>query len=490
MAFTVTNSPQSTTVHKKAITAAFSNYDGVDSTRNTTQIKVDFSEDITLDATTPFSCSSSYVQYTGIYRKISNRSYTFFVTRSANLSTATTVSAIFQVKIKTPIINIFTSATMNVHMNAKRTNNTHLGHLEEMLAASQMNAGKTVSPTTYTLGSFASSANKWWGALLAPNGNIYASPVTQTAMLKINTVSDTVTTFGSITDTNRNYERAFVGHNGKLYFIAWNNRKIIEVDPSNDSLTLRTPTGLDSGTATAGYEGGISAMNGETYIWSQTAAGITTGTIYKLNLDTFAATAVATFTKRPSPYLGWTDGKVYGGSLDGAFTSFDPSNNQIISHTSFTTSQTNAGNGIVFSNTQGQWLQGNLVQSFVASNLPWFNMNTKTFNYAGVGGAVNYPSSWVSYPDGNAYMLTSYYTWIARLYTEANNAPNVTRDYYKTNVGSATNNGSRRAILAPNGKIYTIPHTDTQVRVFNPGISGLVMPSIDCLTSSWFNMTV
>jgi streptogramin lyase len=104
------------------------------------------------------------------------------------------------------------------------------------------------------------------GGVLAPNGFIYAAPHAVNYFYKINTTNNTVSTFGTVPNTNAggNFNGLVVGKNGKIYYVPHSNQNIVICDPSNDSMTsFQRPIG-PQGAYFRSFDGGIS-VNGFVY---------------------------------------------------------------------------------------------------------------------------------------------------------------------------------------------------------------------------------
>jgi len=117
--------------------------------------------------------------------------------------------------------------------------------------------------TTTLFGSLSGSA-RFIGGVLAPNGFIYASPYNAGYFMKINPETNQISTFGS-KPTNSRHVMNIVAPNGKIYYCPIESNLTIRViDPTNDSITsFDYPSGLTN--TTTPYSGMILAPNGNIY---------------------------------------------------------------------------------------------------------------------------------------------------------------------------------------------------------------------------------
>jgi hypothetical protein len=102
-----------------------------------------------------------------------------------------------------------------------------------------------INPTTNTTSTFGSVTGGWWGGCLAPNGKIYCSPYDGNKtkfILKIDSLTDTITTIGPISDSlftdNTGWQGAVLAPNGKIYCSPLGGKGILEIDPQNDTFNV------------------------------------------------------------------------------------------------------------------------------------------------------------------------------------------------------------------------------------------------------------
>ena len=110
----------------------------------------------------------------------------------------------------------------------------------------------TRNDTVSTFGSLVSNA--WWGGCLAPNGKIYCPPIKgdrSTSILKIDPVAGTATTFGNIdlsyftqsvlffpSGDYYGWNGAILAPNGKIYCSPVGGTGILEINPENDTVNV------------------------------------------------------------------------------------------------------------------------------------------------------------------------------------------------------------------------------------------------------------
>ena len=89
------------------------------------------------------------------------------------------------------------------------------------------------SDTTSTFGSL-SGGSKWYGGVLAPNGNIYGIPFGSTTVLKIDPTTDTATTFGSLSGSTK-WRGGVLAPNGNIYGIPYSAATVLKLTTGNYS---------------------------------------------------------------------------------------------------------------------------------------------------------------------------------------------------------------------------------------------------------------
>jgi streptogramin lyase len=145
------------------------------------------------------------------------------------------------------------------------------------------------------------------GGALAPNGNIYAAPYNNTAILKIDTVVGIASTIStSLSVASGNYRGIICAKNGKLYTIPSGQvvptQKVLEFDPQNNSHRFFTDS------PEGNWFGGVLASNGKIY-----GIPYTTSPILEINPTTGTATT-STISNTRSGYVGGVlgpNGKIY-----------------------------------------------------------------------------------------------------------------------------------------------------------------------------------
>jgi hypothetical protein len=119
------------------------------------------------------------------------------------------------------------------------------------------------------IGSFDRAIFKWWSGVCTKEGIIYCAPYNDARIMKIDTNTDTVSYLACNAITNNeNFAMVVLGANGKIYMIPCAYEFIMEIDPSDDSITYFESEPVIKpqfkyGTATL-------AKNGQIYCWGAT----------------------------------------------------------------------------------------------------------------------------------------------------------------------------------------------------------------------------
>jgi hypothetical protein len=91
---------------------------------------------------------------------------------------------------------------------------------------------------------------QWYGAVLAGNGKIYGMPHSATAVLKIDPDTDTLSQFGSVPLGGAVSARWIGGQlapNGKIYGTPYNGTEILKIDPDTDTVSSFGSVSVDTG---------------------------------------------------------------------------------------------------------------------------------------------------------------------------------------------------------------------------------------------------
>ena len=117
----------------------------------------------------------------------------------------------------------------------------------------------------YTTSAISSNSSKWIGGVLAPNGNIYCCPDSQDSVLIIypNFNSFDIRTITGLGSSSGKWSGAVLSPNGKIYCIPRNNSSVLTINPSLNTVDTTTLVGLGSGTDK--WWGGAIAPNGKIY---------------------------------------------------------------------------------------------------------------------------------------------------------------------------------------------------------------------------------
>ena len=125
-----------------------------------------------------------------------------------------------------------------------------------------------INPKTniiYTTSLISSNSSKWIGGILAPNGKIYCCPDSQDSVLIIDPTISVfdTTTISGLGSSSSKWSGAVLSPNGKIYCIPRNNSNVLAINPSLNTVDTTTLVGLGSGTNK--WWGGALAPNGKIY---------------------------------------------------------------------------------------------------------------------------------------------------------------------------------------------------------------------------------
>lgn len=309
------------------------------------------------------------------------------------------------------------------------------------------------TPTISTHGSFSSSALKWYGGVLAPNGHIYAIPGASTTVLKINPADNTTSTFGSLPVGNNKWLGGVLAPNGKIYCIPFGTSSILVIDPTNDT------TSTFGNIPTADYAGGVLAPNGKIYAMPHDAT-----TILEIDPETNSTTTFGNIpndsNKSRSGVLA-PNGMIYTIPLNStAIYKIDPINKVVTS----------------FGNIDGtwKWLGGVLGQDGKIYCIPAGSNNVlaidpATDTYTPIGNTLSGVDKYaggVLAPNGKIYGMPHAAQDILEIDPLTSSVTTIA-----DSSSPATSYRYVGGVLAPNGKIYSIPHNGTDFLTIDVGIS-------------------
>ncbi len=98
----------------------------------------------------------------------------------------------------------------------------------------------------------------WAGTVLAPTGKLYGIPYTERRIIVINPADDSYSFIDTGDTTPAKWAGGVLAPNGLIYGIPNNSNKFLVINPSNN--TVSTITALSGG-----YNGGVLALNGKIY---------------------------------------------------------------------------------------------------------------------------------------------------------------------------------------------------------------------------------
>jgi hypothetical protein len=303
---------------------------------------------------------------------------------------------------------------------------------------------------------------KWFGGVLARNGNIYCIPHSSTYVLIINPNNNTYDTT-SITDLSGNNKWAggVLAQNGKIYCIPNDSDVVLIIDTNNNTADTTTITGLGAGTNK--WCGGVLASNGKIY-------GIPRDSSNVLIIDPVLNTAdVSTITGLGAGTDKWLggvlapNGKIY--CAPGSATTLlviNPLNN-----TADTTSITG------LSNNSLKWSNGSISSNSTIYFMPLNATTVLSVDYTDntINELLVDASGWFgscTSPNGKIYGVP-YINTSVLLVDSIENSIN-------TNIISGLSNDINKwigCVLAQNGKIYNIPYNSENVLIIKTGLQSV-----------------
>ena len=300
--------------------------------------------------------------------------------------------------------------------------------------------------------SYGIATYKWWGASLAPNGKIYASPHSRSDVLVINTADDSVATTGSINGTNQ----------GNVYDAVTNTVYSF----GSTGFKINCATDVASNISGPGNR----TQNGVQYITANEiyTVGLSPAGVYKYTIssNTTSARLFTTGSGEPMSVVqtDYDSRMIYGLQTGGSFVYYDPIPNT----------------GGVFSTGLANYTYSNPIfypDGFVY-NLPnggtsqsIKRINPKTLEVVNVTTATNVTRSGACIGgDG-------------RIYTCATNSGVVSWYDPRTNSqGTITlgtgDSGFQNICMGPDGSLYLIPYNSAYVNVIKPAKGGQYVRSI------------
>lgn len=120
----------------------------------------------------------------------------------------------------------------------------------------------TNTSTSAVYGSLTTSAGKWSGCVLAPNGKVYFIPFNSTVVMIFTPATNTVdtTTITGIAGASK-YMGGVLGPDNKIYCVPYNATNVMIIDTATDTVDIATISGLSA--STAKWAGGILTPNND-----------------------------------------------------------------------------------------------------------------------------------------------------------------------------------------------------------------------------------
>jgi DNA-binding beta-propeller fold protein YncE len=115
-----------------------------------------------------------------------------------------------------------------------------------------------------TFGNFGTTARKWAGGVLHPNGLIYGIPFNDNRILVIDPNTNTATTWGNLGTPTLRYHGGVLHPNGRIYGIPYSRQTMLIIDPVAGTVRETGNHGGASGTH-AFFVGGVLGTDGHIY---------------------------------------------------------------------------------------------------------------------------------------------------------------------------------------------------------------------------------
>lgn len=358
---------------------------------------------------------------------------------------------------------------------------TNMGNIYELQFSNGLpgNGAFPINPSNSTVANTYSLTNGNYtgmsGGVLAQNGLIYFIGGKSKRILKINPNNDTITPIqftGSVNDSTISFWGGVVAPNGKIYCIPNNETFVGIFDPVSetlDSTTISGITGLDK------YRGGVYARNGYMYfagygaqnniLWVRSTDN-TFGTISTSSLGTTNGYSGAALGQDGNVYMGnATANVILKIDISSSFTS------PTLTTIATTKTSNNATLGPRINNSNTLYFVGSTGaganDDFIVLPPPYTTPTLSgTFS-------VNYGSA-VLAQDGLIYCIPN-------VTASPNSTIGIINPVLNTNILPTTiisplaNNNLAGGVVAPNGKIYC-PYADTDVGkilVITPAAAGI-----------------
>ena len=329
------------------------------------------------------------------------------------------------------------------------------------------NAGCNATITQPNVSTVVGGANRFLGAVLAPNGRLFGIPSGLTSNLYIDTATDTVVTFsnGSSLGT-AGWSGGALGANGIIYTVPNANATFMAIDPVALTQTVYT-TAAGGWTFTAGgWQGACLAPNGKIYCAPAAANNvlcINPATNTASNVPTAGQPTLSSASSCYSAVLS-SNGFIYfapGTTNGNRFIKFDPATETYVIFAVTPVLASYQWRSAVLAPNGKIYCAPNYTPT-PASNMliidPAVDTGTIVSMTAESGSSASFPvagmfNGGAMGPDGYIYYAPYTGTYVLRVNPNVN-PPSFSNLFTSTNAGATK---WRSATLAPNGNIYFMP---------------------------------
>lgn len=341
------------------------------------------------------------------------------------------------------------------------------------------------SLSSIDISSLISTAYKYGGGVLAPNGCIYFIPYNATYVMKLDPETGATELIGDTINANNagyasyKYRGGVLGPDGIIYCVPYYAKYVMRIDPTTDAVSFMSTdvkTTTYANTTTTMWSGGVLGPDGKIYCIpfnagyilvidpvEQTVYNLADSNNSKINVeDTCGSTSMC--------YCGGVlgpDGKIYCipynadyvGVIDPVEQTFTLDNVEITSSNAGYTSYKYVGgvlgpDGCIYGVPYG-------AKHFIKIDTSE-ETNKSTFVTTDFSSAGTKYMGGVLAPNGNVYCVPYSHDYV---YVQKTKNGTLSKAFQSWDTAS---NRWMGGVLAPNGKIYCAPHSSNEILIISP----------------------
>lgn len=342
--------------------------------------------------------------------------------------------------------NVFLDGNLNIQGNIS-------SYLDNTLNSLPENSSSIISGLT-------SDAKKWYGGVLAPNGNIYCIPYNSSSLLIINPKLNLVYLTSTIDLSSSKWLGGVFTSNGKIYCCPDSHDSVLIIDTNTSSFNTTTISGL--GSSGSKWGGAVLSPNGKIYCIPRNNSNVLS---INPTLNTVDTTSIVGLGSTTDKWWGGalsTNGKIYG-------TPFSSSSVLILDPDSAVTTLTGTHTLATY-NDSTQILTGS-ASTFTTELIIGDNIIITTSSGSTYTGHVQFISSSTSLK-----LLLQ----LGVSLTVAGNITNLqkTKRADIQTIQGLSGGGWKGSVLAPNGKLYSMPSGSSRVLITDPQSSFINLTGI------------